>query len=108
MTATYQIPNWIGTLYGGRDSVPAPVDGREMGDRRAPVARPAPATRLTDLTPRQREVLGLVASGLSNKEIAACLSISYATVRNTMTAVYARIGVQRRRAASRWYQEHVN
>lgn len=59
--------------------------------------RSAPAdanvARGWDLTPREREVLSLVADGLSMHEIAAKLNVSYATVRNHMQHVFAKLGV---------------
>jgi DNA-binding NarL/FixJ family response regulator len=48
------------------------------------------------LTPREREVLALLAEGLSNKELAARLTISEHTVKFHVNAVLAKLGVQRR------------
>jgi DNA-binding CsgD family transcriptional regulator len=45
------------------------------------------------LTRREREVAGLAASGASNKEIAAKLSLSARTVENHLQSVYAKLGV---------------
>jgi DNA-binding NarL/FixJ family response regulator len=45
------------------------------------------------LTPRQREVLGLVARGLRNKEIARELAISEATVKFHMIHIFEKLGV---------------
>jgi DNA-binding NarL/FixJ family response regulator len=45
-----------------------------------------------DLTSREREVLGLLAGGLSNQAIAARLGISLATVRNHVQSVIAKMG----------------
>ncbi|MCD0452991.1 LuxR C-terminal-related transcriptional regulator [Actinocorallia sp. API 0066] len=49
-----------------------------------------------ELTARQREVAGLAASGLSNREIATLLHTSVRTVSNHLVAVYARLGVNDR------------
>ena len=43
------------------------------------------------LTPRQREVLGLIASGLSTAEIAAQLTISPETVRNHLRSLFSEL-----------------
>jgi two-component system nitrate/nitrite response regulator NarL len=51
------------------------------------------------LTPREREVLGLLAEGLSNKAIADRLSISEHTAKFHVNAVLAKLGVQRRTEA---------
>jgi DNA-binding NarL/FixJ family response regulator len=48
------------------------------------------------LTPREIEVLCLVARGASNKEIAAALAISEKTARNHVERMYAKIGVSNR------------
>lgn len=48
------------------------------------------------LTPRQREVLALIAEGLSNKEIAKRLYLSEGTVKNTVSEIYARLNVRDR------------
>lgn len=52
------------------------------------------AERLKALSPRQREVLEFVASGMSNKQIAAKLSISPRTVETYRAWVMERIGAQ--------------
>lgn len=48
------------------------------------------------LTQRQREVLALIAEGLSNKEIARRLYLSEGTVKNTVSEIYARLNVRDR------------
>jgi len=58
------------------------------------VAKPFPA-----LSDREREVLGLVASGANNGEIARRLYLSDKTVRNYLTSVLAKLGVENRSAA---------
>ncbi len=52
-----------------------------------------------DLTPREREVLGLLASGKSNAEIADELFISQRTVTTHLTRLYAKLEVASRTAA---------
>jgi HD-GYP domain-containing protein (c-di-GMP phosphodiesterase class II) len=58
------------------------------------------------LTPREVQVLCLVARGLSNKEIARRLSITPKTVGNHVEHVYTKIGVSSRAAASLFATEH--
>jgi len=53
------------------------------------------------LTRRELEVLDLVAEGLMNKEVAAQLVVSPATVRKHLENVYAKLGVHTRTAAVR-------
>ena len=52
------------------------------------------------MTPREVEVLRLLARGLSNKEIAQRLSISPKTVSNHAEHIYAKIDAQSRSAAA--------
>ncbi|HET8928920.1 MAG TPA: HD domain-containing phosphohydrolase [Microbacterium sp.] len=58
------------------------------------------------LTPREREVLGYVARGLSNREIAQKLVLSEKTVRNHIEHTYAKIGAVNRVGASLYALEH--
>jgi PAS domain S-box-containing protein len=48
------------------------------------------------LTPRQREILDLIAGGLSTSEMAARLTISRETVRNHLRSVFKELGVHNR------------
>ncbi|HET6847818.1 MAG TPA: response regulator transcription factor [Gaiellales bacterium] len=57
---------------------------------------------LESLTDREREVLGLVADGLPNKQIARRLDISEKTVKAHLTSAYRTIGVDDRVQAGIW------
>jgi PAS domain S-box-containing protein len=58
-----------------------------------------------DLTPRGREVLALVAEGLSDDEVATKLDMNRNTVRNHISAIYKVVGVRRRTALVVWARE---
>jgi predicted ATPase/DNA-binding CsgD family transcriptional regulator len=58
------------------------------------------------LTPRQVEVLGLVAAGMTNAQIAKELFISLRTVETHLTSIYHKLGVTSRSAATRYALEH--
>lgn len=49
-----------------------------------------------DLTPREMEVVQLLAEGLSNKEIARALSVSPRTINFHLDNIYAKMGVRSR------------
>jgi DNA-binding NarL/FixJ family response regulator len=68
--------------------------------RLAPPSR-APETGLAEpLSERELEVLRLLASGLSNREIAARLSLAQGTVKNYVTNVLQKLGVRDRTQAA--------
>ena len=70
-----------------------------------PPPRPA-GRRPFELTPRQLEVLRLVAQGLSDMEVAEHLVISRRTVNNHLTAVYSKLGVHSRKEAAAVARKH--
>lgn len=58
------------------------------------------------LTPREAEVLALIAKGLSNQEIAGIAFLSINTVKSHIRHAYAKIGVTRRSQAVAWALQH--
>lgn len=76
--------------------VVAPISAAEFV--RSPTVSPSPRARslLTALTDRERDVLRLIAYGMSNNEIAHKLSISTATVRSHVHHLLRKFGVRGR------------
>ena len=76
---------------------------RFLAEVRSFLAEPTPVRaagrstlRLGELTPQERKVLECIARGLDNAEIAVSLGLSEKTVRNHITRVFDKIGVQHR------------
>jgi len=59
-----------------------------------------------DLTPREAEVLKLIASGLSNAEIAEALVVSQATVKTHVNRIFHKTGARDRAQAVRYAYQH--
>jgi DNA-binding CsgD family transcriptional regulator len=69
---------------------------RRSGLRTSP---PPVGTELDALTPREREVLDMLAEGLSNKEIAWRMKISGHTVKFHVASIFAKLNVSTRTEA---------
>ncbi|MBT2382286.1 response regulator transcription factor [Streptomyces sp. ISL-11] len=75
----------------GRTALSPPVAGRVMARMRG-AGRPS-------LTERERDILGQLARGLGNREIARALFISEATVKTHLGRIYDKLGVDTRAGA---------
>lgn len=64
-----------------------------------PASSDAIAQRQTTLSPREREILALVADGLGNKSIAARLGISEHTVKTHIASIFEKLGAETRAEA---------
>jgi DNA-binding NarL/FixJ family response regulator len=63
---------------------------------------PTPPPELAALTPREQEILQLIAQGTSNREIAAALYISEKTVKNHITSILGNLNLRDRTQAAIW------
>ncbi|HEX9596714.1 MAG TPA: tetratricopeptide repeat protein, partial [Anaerolineales bacterium] len=68
-------------------------------------AKPGSSDHLVSLTPREREVLRLVARGMTDIQVAEELVISPRTVNAHLTSIYSKLGVNSRAAATRFAVE---
>jgi DNA-binding NarL/FixJ family response regulator len=87
----------IRTVAAG-EALLSPSVTRRVVDRmaRQPVVGGAPDERLADLTPRERDVLELVARGLGNREIAAELVVEQSTVKTHVKRILMKLGLRDR------------
>jgi NarL family two-component system response regulator LiaR len=97
-------------LHQGKTQLHPDIARRLMsavtGNVPAPQAEAAPLSELEELTEREREVLGLIARGLSNREIADKMVISEATVKTHVSNLLEKLGLQDRTRAAIWALKH--
>lgn len=82
-------------VHAGVDQYSATVSGRLAALVRPPLAAPT-----IELTPRELEVLRLVAGGAANREIARAMYLSEGTVKNHVSNILSRLGVRDRTQAA--------
>jgi DNA-binding NarL/FixJ family response regulator len=62
-------------------------------------------SRLAELSPREKEVLNLIATGANNREIATKLYISSKTVKNHITSILSKLNLRDRTQAAIWVNQ---
>jgi DNA-binding NarL/FixJ family response regulator len=95
---TQEVVDAVRAVAAG-DAVLAPGVTRQLLDqvgRRLPAAVSRAPAGLADLTEREREVLGMLAAGMSNAEISEALVLSEATVKTHVSRVLAKLGLRDR------------
>ena len=112
--AAEEIEHAIRALIAGQTHLDAAIQQRLVNailnqPPLAPAGEPTPASGVSlpdELTPREVEVLKLIAAGLSNNEIADQLVLSNATVKTHINRIFYKTGARDRAQAVRYAYQH--
>ncbi len=97
--AVSQLVSAIHSVAGGHNLL-ASRHAITMANRRPVKQAKDPADPLAVLTPQERKILSLIGEGLTNRQIAERLFLVEKTVRNHVTRMLAKLGVERRTQAA--------
>ncbi|CAL9325900.1 response regulator [Streptomyces sp. SudanB182_2057] len=87
----------VRAVASGQSMLDPATTARLMRSLRAdPAEAPSPPAELTGLSARERDILALIGDGLTNREIGKKLYLSEKTVKNHISRLLAKLGVQRR------------
>ena len=67
---------------------------------------PAPKDPLAELTPQERKILSLIGQGMTNRQIAAEMYLAEKTVKNYVSQLLSKLGLQRRTPAAVLAEKH--
>ena len=95
-----QLVSAVHSVAGGHDVIDPSRAMQLMARQRSGEEGPSPHHRLASLTSQERRILDLLAEGLTNQQIADRLFLVEKTVRNHVTRVLAKLGVERRTQAA--------
>lgn len=97
----------VRSVGSGNSYLDPAVTARVLSAYRSTAAAPAgPAVPIDELTPRERDVLTLIAKGHTNAEIADELFISGLTVKTHIGRIFTKLGLRDRAAAIVFAYEH--
>jgi DNA-binding NarL/FixJ family response regulator len=88
----------IRAVAAGRTLLTRAVSDKVVGALTAPASVSAPD--VPELTLRERQVLGLIADGLTNRQIGEHLELAEKTVKNYVSGLLAKLGMERRTQAA--------
>lgn len=92
------VVNAVREVAAGRSSLDPTATAHVL----ARLRNPGEQDELSRLTERERDVLELIGQGMSNREIAQRLFLAEKTVKNYVTSVLGKLGMQRRTQAAAW------
>ncbi|GCD48093.1 response regulator [Streptomyces paromomycinus] len=88
--------NAVRTVASGQSLLDAGATARVMARLRGETRQEEPKPGLPGLSDREREILALVGEGLTNREIGKRLYLAEKTVKNNISRLLAKLGVERR------------
>ncbi|MGW7520114.1 response regulator [Streptomyces sp. NPDC054796] len=86
----------VRTVAGGKSMLDPATTARLMHSLRGSEAPSQEDERLADLSPRESDILRLIGEGLTNRQIGKRLYLSEKTVKNNISRLLGKLGVQRR------------
>ncbi|GGZ30070.1 DNA-binding response regulator [Streptomyces inusitatus] len=86
----------VRTVAAGQSMLDPATTARLMNSLRAPEEPPAGESQLGHLSAREREILALIGEGLTNRQIGERLYLAEKTVKNHISRLLAKLGVERR------------
>ena len=87
----------VRTVAAGQSMLDPSTTARLMGSLRGPGTPQEPqSAALAELSPREREILSLIGEGMTNRQIGKRLYLSEKTVKNHISRLLAKLGVERR------------
>ncbi|KUN75163.1 response regulator [Streptomyces griseoruber] len=87
----------VRTVASGQSMLDPATTARLMRSLRTePADTPSVPAELSGLSPREKDILALIGEGLTNREIGGKLYLSEKTVKNHISRLLAKLGVQRR------------
>jgi DNA-binding NarL/FixJ family response regulator len=106
--STRQLATAIRRLAAGDQAIVVPADPPPARDPSVPppARDPSVELRVRTLTPRERELLALLALGWSNRRITEATQLSYLTVRSHMQNLLLKLGVRSQLEAAAFAVEH--
>lgn len=93
-------------VYAGEVSMTPSLAAGLLHDLTTNTRRTADINPLNDLTPRERQILECVASGMSNKEVGRTLELTEKTVKHYMSNILQKLQVKNRVEAALLAQKH--
>ncbi|MER7975353.1 response regulator transcription factor [Streptomyces sp. NPDC096080] len=97
----------VRTVASGQSMLDPATTARLMNNLRGAETAPDPRGESLDrLTPREREILALIGEGLTNSRIGKRLFLSEKTVKNHISRLLAKLGVERRVQAAVLASQH--